>query len=118
MNKPSIKISEGPLISKIAQGIFIGNACSSQGGATFEKNHINAVVTLLDYGIVKWQLSPFTDHIKKDRRLMILCWDSKTQDLLIHMKEICDFMDQMLLPLPAVQSSPQRPGKDVISVQQ
>ncbi len=93
-----------PLISPITPDIFIGNSYSSCDRATLRDNHINSMLSLLDYQIARWQKSVVTDYIKKGRHLEILCSDSKTQDLLIHMKQICDFIDQMLLPLPAAQS--------------
>ncbi|KAI9677999.1 MAG: hypothetical protein M1817_005943 [Caeruleum heppii] len=95
-----------PSISEIIPGLFIGNERCSEDRETLHSNRINAVISLVSSPTVIWRTARFTDYIRvPDRHLWIECLDSSTQDLLVHMSHICDFIHQMLERGPA--ESPQ-----------
>jgi dual specificity phosphatase 12 len=102
--------AERPSISEIIPGVFLGNAFSCFDRATLRDNNITSVLSLLDYRWGLWQTLPFVEYVKNDRHKYIACKDSTTQDLLVHMTKMCDFIDQMLLPTPVAPARrpPQR----------
>lgn len=83
-------------ISEIEPGLFIGDVQITYDRAALLENHITAVVSLVNDSLDLWKLSGFTDIISPDRHLWIECIDSSTQDLLVHMRRVSDFIDQML----------------------
>jgi Dual specificity phosphatase, catalytic domain len=54
------------------------------------------VISLVNGPLNLWRQTRFTDFITPDRHIWIECVDSPTQDLLVYMAGICDFIDQML----------------------
>ncbi|KAI9678000.1 MAG: hypothetical protein M1817_005944 [Caeruleum heppii] len=101
--KATINVLRPPSISEIVPGLFVGNERSTHDERTLYLNRINAVVSLVNAPTSLWSRKKFTDYVASGRHLWIECLDSLTQDLLVHMTRVYDFIDRMLLP---VQRSP------------
>jgi dual specificity phosphatase 12 len=102
-----MKMQQLSSISEIMPGLFIGNATSTYDRSTLQNNRITAVISLVNGPLNLWRQARFTDFITPDRHIWIECVDSPTQDLLVYMAGICDFIDQMLEPA-------QQPPKGVL----
>lgn len=76
-------------------------------------NNITAVVSLVNGSLDLWERSGFTDIIRPDRHLYIECMDSLSQDLLVHMGHVSDFIDRMLRT-PPPRSSVDGIGRHVV----
>jgi protein-tyrosine phosphatase len=81
-----------PVISKIEPGLYLGGFKSCFDDYTcITKNNVSAIVTLLED---RWE--PWTDLelVPNGCHMFIPCEDSPTQDILIRLAEICDFIDE------------------------
>jgi hypothetical protein len=114
---------DAPSMTEIEPGLFIGNARSSYNRDLLGTNHVNAIVSLTDGGYALWHIRT-RDHVPEDRHKRMLRLDSSIQDILVHLKDICDFIDHMAAPiqsrlLPPVRNQEQtettEPGTDVNS---
>jgi dual specificity phosphatase 12 len=94
---------------EIVPGLFLGNVEASYSRAMLKENCINAIVSLTDGRYARWNTCTRESGIPKHRHKWVQCVDSSTQDLLVHMSDICDFIDQMASP--ALQSSSTLPVK-------
>ncbi|CAG8892256.1 unnamed protein product [Penicillium egyptiacum] len=83
---------------QIVPSLFLGNVQASHKREMLEENHINAIVSLTDVRWVWWSSSTRNAGVPEHRHKWIQCADSSTQDLLVHMSDICDFIDQMASP--------------------
>jgi len=83
-----------PSMSEIEPGLFLGNSWSCYYRPLFETNCINAMVSLTNIDLSAWPIT--RQYVPEDRHKWLLCQDSSTQDLLIHMSHICEFIDHML----------------------
>jgi hypothetical protein len=86
-----------PQISEMILALFIGNADCTYNSYTLKDNNITAVVSIVNIPFNLWRRSKSTDFIISGSHLWIESVDSSTQDLLIHVGRICDFINQMLL---------------------
>ncbi|KAL3472515.1 hypothetical protein BJX99DRAFT_262194 [Aspergillus californicus] len=59
------------------------------------ENHINAIVSLTDAYWVWWNGPTRRAGVPASRHKWVQCADSSTQDLLVYMSDICDFIDEM-----------------------
>lgn len=48
------------------------------------------------------------DYVPEHRHKWVACLDSSTQDLLVYMKDICNFIEQMSLPFKRPLPSPEK----------
>src|SRR5271167_537307 len=104
-----------PSISEIEPRLFLGNETSSYDIPTLEKNNITAIVSLVDSPISFGRIG-LRKYVPKNRHIWLECADSSTQNLLVHMGELCDFIDRMLLPIQPLSLSllsQQNPGTHV-----
>ncbi|KAJ9202478.1 hypothetical protein DTO164E3_2918 [Paecilomyces variotii] len=92
---------------QIVPGLFLGNVEASYKREMLQKNHINAIVSLTDARWVWWNTITRQAGVPEYRHKWVQCADSSTQDLLAHMSDICDFIDQMASP--ALSSLPSLP---------
>jgi dual specificity phosphatase 12 len=92
-----------PRMREIVPGLFLGNVGASYELDMLQENHINTIVSLTDARWVWWNSTTRQAGIPEHRHKWVQCADSSTQDLLVHMSDICDFIDQMASP--ALQSS-------------
>jgi dual specificity phosphatase 12 len=83
-----------PSMSEIEPGLFLGNCKSCYNRPLLEANDINAIVSLTNTDPGAWATT--REYVSEDRHKWLLCQDSSTQDLLIHMDHICEFIDYML----------------------
>ncbi|KAJ5124024.1 dual specificity phosphatase Yvh1 [Penicillium bovifimosum] len=83
---------------QIVPGLFLGNVESSYKREMPQENHINAIVSLTDARWVWWNTTTREAGVPEHRHKWVQCADSSTQDLLAHMSDICDFIDQMASP--------------------
>jgi dual specificity phosphatase 12 len=94
---------------EIIPGLFLGNVEASYKREMLRENRINAIVSLTDARWVWWNSTTREAGIPEHRHKWVQCVDSWTQDLLVHMSDICDFIDQMASS--ALQSSSTLPVK-------
>jgi hypothetical protein len=84
-------------MSKIEPTLFLGDGRSSWNRELLEENRITAIVSLTNAPLGFWGTRT-REFVLANRHMFIPCVDSSTQNLLIHMSDICDFIDKMLLP--------------------
>ncbi|CAG7950909.1 unnamed protein product [Penicillium salamii] len=82
-------------LRQIVPGLFLGNVQGSCKRDLLQKNHIDAIVSLTDARWVWWKTATRDAGIPEHRQKWVQCADSSTQDLLVYMSDICDFIDQM-----------------------
>lgn len=80
---------------QIVPGLFLGNVQASYKREMLQENRINAIVSLTDARWVWWNTITREAGVPEHRHKWVQCADSSTQDLLAHMSDICDFIDQM-----------------------
>ena len=83
---------------QIVPGLFLGNVEASFKRDMLRENRINAIVSLTDARWVWWNTTTREAGVPEHRHKWVQCADSSTQDLLAHMSDICDFIDQMASP--------------------
>ncbi|KAF2477154.1 dual specificity phosphatase, partial [Lindgomyces ingoldianus] len=94
---------------EIVPGLLLGNVEASHHREMLRENRINAIVSLTDARWVWWNSSTREAGVPERRHLWVQCGDSSTQDLLVRLSEICDFIDQMAAP--ALRSSTTLPTR-------
>ncbi|KAJ5100227.1 dual specificity phosphatase Yvh1 [Penicillium angulare] len=100
-------------IRQIVPGLCLGNVQASHHKETLLRNHINAMVSLTDAHWTWWRSTTRSAGIPEDRHKWVQCVDSSTQNLLVHMSDICDFIDQMACPaLSSLSSLHVQPEQD------
>ncbi|GAD95515.1 dual specificity phosphatase Yvh1, putative [Paecilomyces variotii No. 5] len=92
-----------PQMREIVPGLFIGNVRASYTRDILQKNSINAMVSLSTALWCFWGTRTRNAGIPAHRHKWVQCADSSTQDLLVYMNDICDFIDEMASPF--LQSS-------------
>ncbi|KAJ5611825.1 dual specificity phosphatase [Penicillium herquei] len=90
-------------MTQIVPGFVLGNAKAMADPRMLQENKIDAIVSLLPKDSqparrFESRKSEIRDIIPEDRHKWIDCHDSNTQDLLVHMSDICDFIDKMACP--------------------
>ncbi|KAF4241567.1 hypothetical protein CNMCM6805_003841 [Aspergillus fumigatiaffinis] len=88
---------------EIVPGLFLGNVEASYKREMLRENCINAIVSLTDARWVWWNSITREAGIPEHRHKWVQCADSSTQDLLVQMSDICDFIDE--IASPALRSS-------------
>ncbi|EAW14957.1 dual specificity protein phosphatase family protein [Aspergillus clavatus NRRL 1] len=83
---------------QIVPGLFLGNVEASFNGTLLRDNGINAVLSLTDARWEWWNTMTREAGIPEQRHKWVQCADSSTQDLLAHLDNICEFIDQMASP--------------------
>lgn len=83
---------------QIVPGLFLGNVEASHKLEMLQQNHINAIVSLTDARWVWWNSTTRAAGVPACRHKWVQCADSSTQDLVIHMNDICNFIDEMASP--------------------
>ncbi|KNG82701.1 putative dual specificity phosphatase Yvh1 [Aspergillus nomiae NRRL 13137] len=86
----------------IVPGLVLGNVQASFNPDMLRENGIDAIVTLCADRYAKWK-SHTRKVVPEHRHKRVQCADSSTQDLLTHMSDTCDFIEQMASP--ALRSS-------------
>ncbi|KAE8151830.1 dual specificity phosphatase [Aspergillus avenaceus] len=86
-------------MDKIMPGLYLGNVRSSCKRSMLEENRINAIVSLTDARWVWWNGPTRNAGVPEHRHKWVQCADSSTQDLLVYMAGICDFIDAVASPV-------------------
>ena len=102
------KMAHAARMREIVPSLFLGNVEASYNRDMLAENRVNAVVSLTDARWALWTCRT-RQWVPEHRHKWVQCVDSSTQDLLVHMSDICDFIDQMASP--ALQSSYTLPVK-------
>ncbi|KAJ5706774.1 dual specificity phosphatase Yvh1 [Penicillium malachiteum] len=92
-------------VRQIVPGLFLGNVEASYKRELLQQNRINAIVSLTDARWVWWNTTKREAGVPAHRHKWIQCADSSTRDLLAHMSDSCDFIDQMASPALSSLSS-------------
>lgn len=92
------EMAHAPRIREIIPGLCLGNVRASHTKAMLEESRINAIVSLTDARWTWWKTTTRKAGIPEHRHKWVQCTDSSTQDLLVYMSDICDFIDQMASP--------------------
>lgn len=85
-----------PPISEVTPGLFIGDFWSSWNADSLRQHQIKSILSVNDESTTMWRSESFTSIITQDRHLKIFCLDSSHQDLLIHMRRACEFIEKSL----------------------
>lgn len=97
----------------IVPDLFLGNVEASYKQKMLQENRINAIVSLTDARWVWWNTTTREAGVPAHRHKWVQCADLSTQDLLTHVSDICDFIDQMASPvLSSLSSLPIEPKHD------
>ena len=84
--------NRNPPITKIEDGLFLGDSQSSIQRDILQDNNITAVVSLLDFSWNHWRQPWYKKIIHEGNHLHIRCNDSMTHDLLPELAGICNFI--------------------------
>ncbi|CAG8368453.1 unnamed protein product [Penicillium salamii] len=90
---------------QIVPGLFLGNVEASYKRQMLQENQINTIVSLTSARFAWWRSTTRAAGIPEHRHKWVQCADSSTQDLLVYMSDICDFIDQMAAPALSSLSS-------------
>jgi hypothetical protein len=87
-------IHDKPHLSEIEPGLFIGDFTSSSQLSTLRDNGITAIVSLANNISEEWSRPANRDLVPEDCHMFVCCADSPSQDILIQLPDICDFIDK------------------------
>ncbi len=85
--------SQNPAISKIEDGLYLGDIESSYKIQILQAYNISAIVSVTAGGLAYWRRDLNRQIVSEDRHLYIPCQDSSTHNLLPELARICDFID-------------------------
>lgn len=87
-------MGSNPPITKIEDGLYLGDSVSSRRSEILREHNIAAVVPVSHARWVHWIQPWYKEIIPDDRHIFIPANDSMTQDLLPHLTYICDFIHE------------------------
>lgn len=99
-----------PSITEVEPHLFIGNIASSLDLDTIRDNGITAIVSLLGTSYTQRNNPDVRNLIPEEKHLFVPCEDSNVMDLLVHLSDICDFIDEQLYPRKAHDKETQTNG--------
>jgi dual specificity phosphatase 12 len=79
--------------SRIIPELYLGNVVASYHIPTLQAHDISAVVSLIEDRNPRWELPEYCALIPAENHLIVPAGDTDTQDLLVHLSRICDFID-------------------------
>ncbi|KAK3291560.1 protein-tyrosine phosphatase-like protein [Chaetomium fimeti] len=79
--------------SRIIPNLFLGNVVASYHIPTLQEHDISAVVSVIEDNNPRWELQEYRALIPAENHLIVPAGDTDTQDLLVHLQQICDFID-------------------------
>jgi protein-tyrosine phosphatase len=96
-----------PSMTQVAPRLFIGNLPSAVDRSLLERNNIRGVVSL---GTGRWgfwnSVALVTrDYVPQQNHTFIACVDSGIQNLLVHMEDICDYVEYLFASMAKEGSS-------------
>ncbi|KAJ0425069.1 dual specificity phosphatase [Aspergillus carlsbadensis] len=83
---------------QIVPGLILGDVEASYKREMLQENHISAIVSLTDARWVWWRSITRDAGVPEHRHRWVQCVDSSTQDLLVHMGDVCDCIDRVARP--------------------
>lgn len=92
-------------MTQIVPGLILGHVEASHNRDLLHENRITAIVSLTDARWVWWNSTTREAGVPAHRHKWVQCVDSDTQDLLVYMGDICDFIEQMACPVLSSLSS-------------
>lgn len=92
------EMAHAPRIREIIPGLCLGNVRVPHMKTMLEESRINAIVSLTGARWTWWKTATREAGIPEHRHKWVQCADSSTQDLLVYMSDICDFIERMASP--------------------
>jgi dual specificity phosphatase 12 len=89
---------------EIIPGLVLGNVEASHNRGMLRENGIKAIISLTNVQMGRWYHTREVG-ILENRHKWVQCVDSSTQDLLVYMSDMCDFIDEMASPSLQASSS-------------
>lgn len=79
--------------SRIIPNLFLGNVVASYHIPKLQEHDISAVVSIIEDSNPRWELQAYRALIPAENHLIVPARDTDTQDLLVHLQQICNFID-------------------------
>lgn len=92
---------------EIVPGLILGNVEASYNREMLQENRITAIVSLTNARFVWWN-STTRKFVAEGHHKWVQCADSSTQDLLVHLEDVMDFIESVASP--ALRSSSALPS--------
>lgn len=89
---------ENAWVEEIVPGLFLGNIASSYNKELLQDKKITAIVSLTSRYQPFWDAATTEAGITPERHMWAQVQDSRKEDLLSLMKDICDFIDSVAPP--------------------
>jgi dual specificity phosphatase 12 len=80
-------------ISHIDDGLYLSDWIAARDYRTIHLHNITAVVSVTNARDHRWRWPQYEMLVPPEHHLFIPALDNLTQDLLVHLEEICDFID-------------------------
>lgn len=90
----SPRSNPNPPITKIENGLYLGDIQSSHQVSILRAHNITAMVSLTREAMLCWRRPGNRELVPEQNHLYIPCADSSTFDLLPNLAAICDFIDR------------------------
>jgi len=90
------RVATSMSVSEIDHNLLLGNQVVATYVPGIEENKITSVVSLNDHTTALWDLPSYRALVPKENHLVVLCLDNDTQDILMHLERICNFIDRQL----------------------
>ena len=94
-----ISLEFKPSINEILPGLYLGNEETACHIPTLEKYNISSMVSMtkIRHPLMWGNSNPrFREIVPEERHLFISCTDSQDENLLVHLSDICNFIDNQL----------------------
>jgi dual specificity phosphatase 12 len=89
-----------PSVSRIEDNLYLGDYDAGVKPPIIQEHNITAILALSDGPDARWNRMRNRILVPRSRHLFIPCLDTSTQDLLVRMTEMCNFIDRMLVMAP------------------
>src|SRR3569833_3401558 len=96
-------------VSEIDHNLLLGDHMVGTYPPDIEMYKFTSVVSLKGHSTWLWDIPAYRSLIPTERHLFVHCVDNDTQDLLVDLERICDFIDQQLASTLSA-ASPARPA--------
>ncbi|OBT48254.1 hypothetical protein VE00_00980 [Pseudogymnoascus sp. WSF 3629] len=94
--KPTDPKPPRPPVSQITPSLYLGDKWGGNSIKLLEENRITAIVALEPNKGAIWCRPHFRAYFPPSQRMFLACLDNSTQDMLVHLEGICDFIDRQL----------------------
>lgn len=83
-------------MTEIEPGLFLGTTSSTYSYDFLKEHNIFAVISMEEAFHMTWTSARFVSLVPPERHILIECRDTSTQNLLVHLKQVCEFLDEMM----------------------